>query len=246
MRGFKSRHTTRRSFHVDATEREAESHTNVGPYGDLRQAVSLEIVLLGCNSPSLHHRNPRPSPNRGVEARESPGRAGVAVTRIDIRTRKAIDTMGLWDGLDKAQTFEKGTFLKPGVYTLRIKTCLDKMTRKSGQAYIVEFEVLASSNSEHPVGTSVTWFQKMADRDVAFGAIKEFLAAVYQKDLRQKTEKEDFERTIAPSLPAIADASTKTNSLAGQVVNVEVTQIKTQKNLDFSRHAWSPFRQAVG
>lgn len=150
--------------------------------------------------------------------------------------------MGLWDGLEKAQVFEKGTFLEEGFYTLRIKKCLEKTTRKSGQAFIVEFEVLESSHPKHVISQSVTWFQKLADRDVAFGAICEFLAAVYQKDLKVKTQKDDFDARIKPGLPGImTQATSDANILAGQVVRVEVTKVKTQKNLDFSRHSWSPY-----
>lgn len=153
--------------------------------------------------------------------------------------------MGLWDGLDKAEVFERGTFMKPGNFVLRIKNCIDKTTRKSGRAFIVEFEVLQSSAPEHPVGTTTTWFQKMADLNVALGAVKEFMAAVYQKDLRNLTEKADFEKNIAPSLPSIADAATSRNALQGHVVGCEVTMIKTQKGLDFSKHSWTPVKAPV-
>lgn len=152
--------------------------------------------------------------------------------------------MGIWDNLPGAEVYDRGVFLKPGTYTLRIKNAVDKNTRKSGRALILEFEVLESSNHEHMVGTSVTWFQSLKDMNVALGAVKEFCAAVYQKDLRNPAEKKEFETTIAPALSGVMERATSQNSLQNQVVKVEVTMVKTQKGTDFSRHTWMPYRAA--
>ncbi len=82
----------------------------------------------------------------------------------------------LWSGLKDAQTFDRGTFFQPGSYTLKIVNCLTKQTQKSGEAWIVEFEVLESSNpTAHAVGSKGSWFQKLSNVQVAFGAIKEFV-----------------------------------------------------------------------
>lgn len=156
--------------------------------------------------------------------------------------------MSDWDGLDKAQTFERGVFLKPGIYDLKIKRCLDKTTRKSGQAFIVEFEVLATNNpSVHQVGQTVSWFQKMADRDVAFGAITEFLAAVCQCDLRVKEDTDRFNATYKPQTPGIMKAAVdeKVNYLKDKPVRVQVSLTKTQKGFDFSKHDYSPYKPGV-
>lgn len=153
--------------------------------------------------------------------------------------------MGLWDGLDTAQTYDRGTFLKPGRYTLKIKNCIDKMTVKSGQAFIVEFEVVETSDpANHPVGSTCSWFQKMSNRQVALGAVKEFMAAVYGYPLGDPNYKARFEREVAPQLVAIATAATTSNSLAGQVVKVETSMVTTQpkpgqpQGSPFTRHNW--------
>ena len=148
----------------------------------------------------------------------------------------------LWAGLKDAQTFERGTFLKPGSYTLRIVNGLTKNTIKSGEAFIIEFEVLETTDPvNHPVSSKCSWFQKLSNVPVAFGAIKEFLAAVYGYDLR--TMKPRFDAEMGPQIEAIAAAATDgRNFLAGQIVKVQTEQTKTQKQQDFTRHTWSPYQ----
>jgi hypothetical protein len=148
----------------------------------------------------------------------------------------------LWAGLKDAQTFDRGTFLKPGSYTLKITNCLTKNTVKSGEAFIVEFEVLETTDPvNHAVGTKASWFQKLANVPVAFGAIKEFLAAVYGYDLR--TMKARFEAEMGPQIEAYAAAASDgRNFLAGQIVKVQTEQTKTQKQVDFTRHNWTPYQ----
>lgn len=148
----------------------------------------------------------------------------------------------LWSGLKDAQTFDRGTFFKPGAYTLKIVNCLTKQTVKSGEGFIVEFEIMETSDPvNHPVGSKASWFQKLANVPVAFGAIKEFLAAVYGFDLR--TQKAQFDAQMGPQIEAYAAAASDgRNNLAGQIVKVQTEQVKTQKGGDFTRHAWTPYQ----
>lgn len=145
--------------------------------------------------------------------------------------------MSIWQNLPGATVYERGTFLVPGLYTLRVRNTLDKTTRK-GRAFIVEFEVVESSNSTHYPGQRVTWFQKLLDLNIAMGAIKEFCGAVFEKDLAVEADRHAFDTQIAPSLAGIMEKATTENSLAGAVIRCEVTQVKTKAGTDFSRHTW--------
>ncbi len=149
----------------------------------------------------------------------------------------------LWSGLKDAQTFDRGTYLKPGAYTLKIVNCLTKQTQKSGEGFIVEFEVLESSCPDHPVGSKASWFQSLKNVQVAFGAIKEFLAAVYGYPLNTAPGKAKFEAEMSPNIEAYAAAASDgRNHLAGQIVKVQTEQVKTQKQTDFTRHTWIPYQ----
>ncbi len=150
----------------------------------------------------------------------------------------------LWSGLKDAQTFDRGTYLNPGNYTLKVVNCLTKQTQKSGEGFIVEFEILESSDPvNHAVGTKASWFQSLKNVQVAFGAVKEFLAAVYGYQLGTAPGKAKFEAEMGPQIEAYAAAASDgRNNLAGQIVKVQTQMVKTQKQTDFTRHTWSPYQ----
>lgn len=144
--------------------------------------------------------------------------------------------MGLFDGLQEAETFERGAFLQPGYHSLQLVRCLAKNTRKSGVGFIAEFEVLASTNPNHVPGSKATWFQKMLDKNVAFPALKSFLIGVL--GLRS-----DDPALADVRFPDLAEwATSHANPLGGMVVSCNATMIKTvAKNEDFTRCDFEPF-----
>lgn len=157
-------------------------------------------------------------------------------------------------GLAQGQVFERGTYLtaNPGgsAYDLEIVKCIGKKARKAGESFIVEFRVLSArdlapqdfgpgaAQVRNPVGSKATWFQKLSDADIAFGAIKEFLYAVGGfDDIRAASAAMDS------TIEQTADAAVSTaNILAGRKVHVETQMVKTQAGKDFTRHTWSPYR----
>ena len=147
----------------------------------------------------------------------------------------------LWMGLRTAQVSERGNYFGPGVFDVEITRVHVMQTQKSGIAYIVETEVLATNNSAHPSGSSGTWFQKMASPAIAFSAIKGFLYAALGLDLRQDAFRIASE--VDPQIEALADyATSEANPLAGLFVHLETYQTKTkEKGADFTVHKWSPF-----
>ena len=146
--------------------------------------------------------------------------------------------MGAFAGLRDAKTYEQGSYLSEGRYTLKICKSLVKDTRKSGSAFIVEAEILASTNPACPVGSKGTWFQGLKDKDVAFGAIKQFLYAVVGLDPSNDADKKTIKDEIDPNIEDLMDEAVTTNSLAGETVNVEVKNKLTKAGKNFSQHNW--------
>lgn len=154
--------------------------------------------------------------------------------------------MGIWDGIENAQITKRGKYLPAGHnFTLLIKKCDLITTRDKGDAFVVDFEVVESTDPNTPVGAERNWYQSTTDKNVFQGAVKLFVAAVYGYDY--STMKDRFDREVGPSLAAIAEASlfkdgAGKNALAGQrvkVSTVEVTTVKRQQK--FTRHDWAPF-----
>lgn len=145
-------------------------------------------------------------------------------------------------GVGRAELFEKGKYLNPGLYTLSVKKTIFKATRKSGDAFIVEFEVLESSDEEnHPVGSTCTWYQGLRDKEVAFPAIKDFMRNLLGIDPDDKKAMEEFANGIDSTLKQAID---KPDLLADNRIRVETYIIQTKgKGLDFTVHKWSPYEE---
>lgn len=155
--------------------------------------------------------------------------------------------MGLFTGIEKAEISERGKYLLPGfIGKLKIKRTLAKNSIKTGLAFIVECEVVETNGLRdddgkelYPIGSSVTWYQKMQDRTVAFPAIKAFVAAasgVHPGDSAGMAE-------INAEMENILNEATENeanNALVGQIVKLETVATKTKKGYDFTRHNWSP------
>ena len=150
--------------------------------------------------------------------------------------------MGLFkgSGLKDAKMFERGAYLGVGKFQLEITKVLTKDTRKSGNGFIVEFTVVQTSDEKnHPVGSKATWFQSLLDKDVAWGAIKEWAYAV----MGFKNTKEDTDRAkkeLDPVIEDLCDEAIDKGALNGKRVNVETHMKKTGKDKDFTVHTWSP------
>lgn len=167
--------------------------------------------------------------------------------------------MGLFTGIEDADLFQRGKFLTPDfVGVLEVKKTLAFQTRKVGMAFIAEFTIIESNKPEgtlrtvvkdgeesmvpdaFPVGTKCTWFQKLADKDVAFPAIKSFVAALSGYQLSDKNK---IDEELSPHLADLLDTCTESpedNQLVGLRVDVITTGVVTKNNRDFTRHDWDP------
>ena len=167
---------------------------------------------------------------------------------------KNMNTGNLFRGLREAKTFERGTFLKEGIYEVRVKRAIFKKTRAKGDAFILEVTVEKSAYEEakrkaiaalgstpyslqelektlpNQPGTSASWYQGLSDPDIGFGALKSFAASI----LGQKPEDPEFVEAVEGFMNAVvADGA-----INGALLPVEVVMVKTKKDSDFSLHKW--------
>ncbi len=157
--------------------------------------------------------------------------------------------MGMFKGIEDAPIYERGKFFKAGFRgELEVKKTVLQETLKSGDAFIVEFEILTSNMpDEHPVGSRGTFFQKMSDKTVAFPSITALIATLSGFALHQR---EAIKSEVSPNLDDILtraiknpdgeDSTQEQNDLIGLTVHLETEAVKTQKGADFTRHNWYP------
>jgi hypothetical protein len=139
--------------------------------------------------------------------------------------------MGLFAGLKDAKTWDRGTFLKPGVYTLRVKKAIFKHTRKNIDAYILECKIESAKGPDASAqGTTASWFQSLGDPDIGYSSLKKFAADILGMDPKNPEFVEQVEGFL--------EATVNDGAINGMLLPCEVTIIKTKKNTDFSLHAW--------
>ena len=159
--------------------------------------------------------------------------------------------MGLWDGIENAEIFERGNYLPPGFRgVVEVKRTLAKETRKSGLAFIVELRVVevdSPGDEDHelsPVreGEKRTWFQKMTNKDVAFPAVAAWAAACAGYD---PTDKNAVKEAVMPHLRATMKHATdnpEDNDFVGVKLRLScVATITKEKQADFTRYDFSPY-----
>lgn len=157
--------------------------------------------------------------------------------------------MGLFDGIENAEIFERGKFLPPGFAgVLEVKRTLSKDSLKSGVGFIVEFAVAQVDRPGQPdhelspvvLGEKRTWWQGMTDQTVAFPACLEFMAALSGY---QRHEKDAIEAGVKPHVRETLNHAVKNpdeNDLIGCQVRLETSHKITKKGSDFTVHTWSP------
>ena len=151
--------------------------------------------------------------------------------------------MGLWDGIESAEIFERGNYVVGGFNgVVMVMRTLGKETRSSGLAFIVELKVMSTNlPEEHPVGQKATWFQKMTDKSVAFPAIAAWAAACAGY---QPHEKERIKADVFPHLRETMKHATDNpddNSFIGVQLRLQTTMVTTKKGGDFTRYDFSPY-----
>ena len=147
-------------------------------------------------------------------------------------------------GLKDAAVFDRGVPLNRNGklgdehnYVLEVQKALIKDTMK-GLATIVEFTVVESDSPDDPVGAKRTWFQKMTNKQVAFGAIKEFLYALNGVDRHADPE---AAKKLDLEMESIMDAvESDSEALKGERIGVNTLVIMTQKEPrhEFTRLNW--------
>lgn len=131
--------------------------------------------------------------------------------------------MGIFDGIGGAQYFESGVYIRPGLYKAVVQKVKQFTTRKKVPAFVVELEVLESSNQkDHPLGTTMSWMV-MLNQDAALGNVKHFISVASDTPMDDVTSKD------------AEDACGEGNPLEGVELRIMAVNIKTKADKDFTK-----------
>lgn len=144
----------------------------------------------------------------------------------------------MFEGLDKKEVSgnSRHPALGVGDFVVRIEDVIFLKTRGKGDAFIVEYTVVESSNPEKdPVGAKRTWYQSYQDVDIAQGETLKFMYACLGFDA--KRDRDRIKTEVTPNIKAWTFAACnddpskgRTKMLNGQGVNIRVNVWKKPPN----------------
>jgi hypothetical protein len=144
------------------------------------------------------------------------------------RKKKAKENeMGInaYGGISEAKYSEGGVYVLPGRYRFKVLGCKHITTRKKQEAFVVELEVMESTNVERPVGSLCSWMVTL-DKEPALGNIKAFICVAVPCAEEQVNE-QAVHLIIGEGQP-----------LKNRIVRAVATNITTKAGRDFTKVKW--------
>lgn len=149
--------------------------------------------------------------------------------------KKEQGKMGKFSGIEDASISSGGVYFLAGKYIVKVKRCFTMRSRKKEDLFIVECEIIESTNEDRPAGTSASWVVNFK-QDAALGNIKGFIGAANgledEASINAEVTEEVCEYVVSDD-----------NPLAGTVLLLEATDVKTRAGNPFTKHAWAPFSE---
>ncbi len=163
--------------------------------------------------------------------------APVLSTRLAPRILKVLSSMAeLFDGIESIVVGNQGgTPLTEGEHLVEICDVQHLKTQLKGDAFIVEYTVLESSDqAKNPIGSKRSWYQNMKNMPVALSEITKFVYAVAgfeakRDEARIKTEVTPFIKswTNAACRKPAKDAEGK--DVPGKIFNGQKVRVSVKK-----------------
>lgn len=150
----------------------------------------------------------------------------------------------VWAGMESVDaTGMRLPRVADGMHVLRVNRCL--VPRTPGQlAYIVEFEVVQSSNPSHVPGSQCSVYMSSKFHESLLKQVKAFVAAASGYDLTDPAQDQIF----SPHSGAITDASiSQHNTLEGRTVTCEASFSgrADKRGQPYFNYVWGPNDAAI-
>lgn len=137
--------------------------------------------------------------------------------------------MGIFSNIGKTQAARpKGQFFTAGQYDVSVVSARHVKSKVgTDEFFVVDFDVVSSTNPALPPGTPTTWMSKLTGKypDMALADIKAFLMAATGSS-EEDVDEDVINEAIAGDGTALADSKLK----------LIVEDVKTRAGLSFSKH----------
>ena len=144
---------------------------------------------------------------------------------------------GVFAKLREATPSQRTPFFLPGSYRVEVKEVSVVTSPKDGSLYfIVHTKIINSTNPERKPGSICGQIIKITGNVSAMGNIKAFLAGALGMDPNNTSEMQAIDGDMVEKLLA-------SKELAGTILDLTATQVKTSKGHDFTQHSWALAQQ---
>ena len=135
--------------------------------------------------------------------------------------------------VSEADIFQRKPYFQEGNYKVRVLTVHARDGRNGNSFFVVEAEVLESSNADIMIGGTYAWVQKM-NNDAGPGAVKMFIAALVDVDPKSP-EFDDINAEFCELI--VSDEQPKAGKEMG--LQCHMKMIGDNKDKPFTVHTWS-------
>jgi hypothetical protein len=139
--------------------------------------------------------------------------------------------VGLFRGVEEAKFNEGGIWFLDGNYLVKVDVVKVGETRKKVDFFVVEHTICWSDNPQRKKGTQCSWMAT-ADKDAFLGNVKHFCSVASETPMDEVTE-EGIEMIVSEE-----------NPLAGTILRVQATTIKTKAGGDFTKVIYKHINEA--
>jgi hypothetical protein len=133
--------------------------------------------------------------------------------------------MGLFSKIKEASVNQGGVYVLPGKYRVRVESCKIGETRKGEAFFVTDLKILESDNEERPVDSHMS-YMVMSSWDSFESNVKAFIMGVMGCE-EEEVDEDMAENAIGEEQP-----------LAGEIVKIEATNVKTKSGGDFTKCRW--------
>jgi hypothetical protein len=142
--------------------------------------------------------------------------------------------MSIFSGIKNATVTNGGNYIRPGSHQLELLKFTQGRTRKGVDFVAADFRVLASTDAEHPEGSTVNWFAG-ADKDGFLSNVKALGVALLSAQAGEYVDEGTVNEEVMEAL-----VSDNGNEVAGARLNAEAFLVDTRRGGKFTKILWTP------
>lgn len=150
--------------------------------------------------------------------------------------------MGLFSNIKEASRSDAGTYLGTGLHKLKVNRVKKGKNWRKKNFFVVECEVIESSNEDHPAGSTADWYVNLDSEypDLSLADVKHFLqVAIFATYAAQDEQYEDAEEPdgVVITEEVAEEACGEEQPFIGLILKAEGSRKEGKKHV---KVGWAP------